>query len=194
MKNTILLFISLLIITLLTGCGNNEIALQVPNYDKENKLIDINGFKIRNVTYHTRKETKPISNLQFVNYISYYNDRYKFDNEICKEITVRLDISRGDKYYIYSKLDDIKTYYSNRCSTKQLYKTNVYFGECTEKKVEKIDNKEKITTIQVYGITQSTRKSQGYGDKLAIGFYSNKECFEEYKNYLLKKYKPKESK
>lgn len=184
-------FIVLLTI-LFSGCGSNEVTLQIPKYDEISKTVDIDGFKLKDVVFRDIKEGRPASDLTFANSIKWYDERIKFNDKVCPYIKNKIQTSSSDKYFTYSRIDDVRKYYDNKCKEERLYDTNIIFVECPNSTyVKENDDEEYLKAEVIYGIVQSSTKRNGYGTKVSIGFADNKECFELYKKYLKDRFAPK---
>ena len=183
--------ISLGILFLLTGCVSST-PLITPKYDKKSKTLTINNVVLDNVTYYTKKESRPANNLRYANSIKWYNEKINLENEFCNKVSTKISTSNQDKFYTRSCKEDVENYYNGNCKMEKIPDTNIYLGHCKSSKKESVDGgEEKTITKTVYGICQSEPKSRGYGTKVKIGLYDNKKCFDYIKEKLTTSFKKK---
>jgi len=165
---------------ILTGCSptyNIE-----PSYDKQNKVIMIDDYKIDYVSYDTSKE-----NLNFNMDTNTYK-MFKAQDEQCRKLAYKTLSAGTNRYYHTSGLDDILQKYNNNCKIEQI--GNINFFSCVAKTKINKDNKKLEAKNIHYGATSSYSNQYGYSDKTTLFLGNTKNCFENIKEHFANKTKP----
>jgi hypothetical protein len=165
----------------LTGCSPTYNI--TPDYNKKNKTIFIDDYKIDFVSYHTSKNTlKDIG----LNVQSTYK-QFSSEDKQCKKIAYVSKSIGTNGYYHTSAIDDTLRKYKNRCEVEQI--GNINFFRCIAKYKVNKDSKKFETKNLHYGATTSSSNQYGYSDKLIVYMGNDKNCFEDIKKHFKKKTK-----
>jgi len=149
-----------------------------PQYNKEEKVLKINNYKINDVTYtNTKHRNARGYNAKIVTYKT-------TDNNCSKLYYQGVQVQNG--YYLYSSaMDDILSKYDNDCKVEKIGNLNFY--KCLFKQ-NVVDNDDKYLQKNMhYGITSSSSSEYGFSEKNKIYFNTNYKCFNKIKNYFSSK-------
>lgn len=170
------------LILLFSGCSptyNIE-----PSYNKKEKVIMIDDYKIDYVSYDNSKNTLQDLGLSVQSTFK----QFKAEDEQCRRLAYVTKSIGSNGYYYTSALDEVLKKYSNNCEIEQV--GNINFFKCMAK--SKVTKGQRTTdAIDFhYGLTSSMSNQHGYSNKTTLILGNTKNCFVNIKEHFKAKTKP----
>lgn len=168
-----------IIILLFSGCIKT-INLE-PNYDEQNKVLNISGVHFSNVNKISTTNKAPL-NITFSRNVRYVYSDFQIENGTCKKIKYFSSKANGRVYFINSDVDEIFHHYKGNCVVDEKI-GNLNFLVCSNYKTPNLD----IDVGNEYLISTSVMYQSLIKDKVVLFVGTKRGCYD----YLKKELKDK---